>query len=74
MKGLVPKETCQSIIDLFESNEGKIRTSSNRSGGVQGGISNGEELYFRTAFKPTATVCASEASIPIPVFSKMLVA
>ena len=37
--------------DLYESRDGKVRTSSNRSGGVQGGISNGEELYFRTAFK-----------------------
>ena len=30
----------------------EVRTKSNRSGGVQGGISNGEELYFRVAFKP----------------------
>jgi chorismate synthase len=42
--------------DLFEDRDGKIRTKSNRSGGVQGGISNGEELFFRVAFKPTATV------------------
>ena len=49
--------------DLFESNEGKIRTSSNRSGGVQGGISNGEELYFRTAFKPTATVLKKQKTV-----------
>ena len=38
--------------DLFEKREGHIRAVTNRSGGVQGGISNGEELYFRTAFKP----------------------
>ena len=49
--------------DLFESNEGKVRTSSNRSGGVQGGISNGEELYFRTAFKPTATVLKKQKTV-----------
>ena len=42
--------------DLFEDRDGKIRTKSNRSGGVQGGISNGEEPFFRVAFKPTATV------------------
>lgn len=42
--------------DAFEVREGAIRTRTNRSGGVQGGISNGEELYFRVAFKPTATI------------------
>jgi chorismate synthase len=35
---------------------GHIRTASNRSGGVQGGISNGENIVFRVAFKPTATI------------------
>ena len=49
--------------DLFESNKGKIRTTSNRSGGVQGGISNGEEIYFRTAFKPTATVLQKQKTV-----------
>ncbi len=42
--------------DPFEMRGGKIRTASNNSGGVQGGISNGEEIYFRVAFKPTATI------------------
>ena len=42
--------------DAFEIRDDQVRTKSNRSGGVQGGISNGEELYFRIAFKPTATV------------------
>lgn len=49
--------------DLYESQDGKIRTASNRSGGVQGGISNGEELYFRTAFKPTATVIQKQKTV-----------
>ena len=49
--------------DLFESKDGKVRTSSNRSGGVQGGISNGEELFFRTAFKPTATVLQKQKTV-----------
>ena len=49
--------------DLFESKDGKVRTSSNRSGGVQGGISNGEELYFRIAFKPTATVLQKQQTV-----------
>jgi len=49
--------------DLFEEREGKVRTQSNRSGGVQGGISNGEELYFRIAFKPTATVLQMQKTV-----------
>jgi chorismate synthase len=42
--------------DPFEMHAGKIRAATNNSGGVQGGISNGEEIYFRVAFKPTATI------------------
>ena len=49
--------------DLYESRDGKVSTSSNRSGGVQGGISNGEELYFRIAFKPTATVLQKQKTV-----------
>jgi len=49
--------------DLFESKDGQVRTASNRSGGVQGGISNGEELYFRTGFKPTATVLQKQKTV-----------
>ena len=50
--------------DLFEkSQSGKICTQTNNSGGVQGGISNGEEIYFRVAFKPTATILKSQKTI-----------
>lgn len=49
--------------DLFEVRDGKIRTTTNRSGGVQGGISNGEELYFRVAFKPTATILQKQKTV-----------
>ena len=51
--------------DLFEHRDGEIRTATNRSGGVQGGISNGEELSFRIAFKPTATILRSQATVDI---------
>ena len=51
--------------DLFEKREGRIRAVTNRSGGVQGGISNGEELYFRTAFKPTATVLQEQQTVDL---------
>jgi chorismate synthase len=42
--------------DMFVKKEGTLGTSTNRSGGIQGGISNGEDIYFRVAFKPTATI------------------
>ncbi|MBP7142121.1 MAG: chorismate synthase [Opitutaceae bacterium] len=51
--------------DVFESREGRIRTATNRSGGVQGGISNGEELVFRVAFKPTATILRPQATVDV---------
>ena len=49
--------------DLFENREGRIRTVTNRSGGVQGGISNGEELVFNVAFKPTATILQAQSTV-----------
>jgi chorismate synthase len=49
--------------DPFEMRDGKIRTSSNRSGGVQGGITNGEDIIFRVAFKPTATIISTQDTV-----------
>ncbi|MGJ8638185.1 MAG: chorismate synthase [Opitutaceae bacterium] len=49
--------------DTFINKDGKIGTSSNRSGGVQGGISNGEEIVFRVAFKPTATIIQNQNTV-----------
>jgi chorismate synthase len=49
--------------DPFEMRSGKIRTATNNSGGVQGGISNGEEIYFRVAFKPTATIAHEQRTV-----------
>src|SRR5436305_853480 len=51
--------------DPFEMRGGKIRTATNNSGGVQGGISNGEEIYFRVAFKPTATILQPQKTVDI---------
>jgi chorismate synthase len=42
--------------DAFRMCAGEVRTTTNRSGGIQGGISNGEAIFFRVAFKPTATI------------------
>lgn len=44
------------VNDTFVSDNGKISTLTNNSGGIQGGISNGEDIYFRVAFKPVATL------------------
>jgi chorismate synthase len=49
--------------DPFETRAGKIRTATNNSGGVQGGISNGEQIYFRVAFKPPATIALEQKTV-----------
>lgn len=49
--------------DPFEMREGRVRTKSNRSGGMQGGISNGEDVVFRVAFKPTATIAREQETV-----------
>jgi chorismate synthase len=49
--------------DPFFNASGKVRTRTNRSGGVQGGISNGEEIVIRVAFKPTATILREQETV-----------
>ena len=49
--------------DPYVMREGEVRTTSNRSGGVQGGISNGEDIVIRVAFKPTATIARRQATV-----------
>jgi chorismate synthase len=49
--------------DEFYNDHGRIRTKTNLSGGVQGGISNGEDIYFRVAFKPVATIMQDQPSV-----------
>jgi chorismate synthase len=49
--------------DIIEKKEGQVQTRTNFSGGIQGGISNGEEIYFRVAFKPVATIMQDQDSI-----------
>ena len=49
--------------DEFVNEAGKIRTKTNHSGGIQGGISNGEDIYFRVAFKPVATIMQDQESV-----------
>lgn len=49
--------------DIFVNKQGLIQTLSNYSGGIQGGISNGMDIYFRVAFKPVATIVQTQASV-----------
>jgi chorismate synthase len=49
--------------DPFRAEDGKVHTTSNRSGGIQGGISNGETIYFQVAFKPVATVMHEQDTV-----------
>jgi chorismate synthase len=49
--------------DAFVARGGRVRTEGNRSGGVQGGISNGENIVIRVAFKPTATVMKAQRTV-----------
>lgn len=51
--------------DAFVSEEGKITTRSNHSGGIQGGISNGQDIYFRVAFKPVATILMEQETVDL---------
>jgi chorismate synthase len=49
--------------DAFYTENGKVKTKTNHSGGIQGGISNGEDIYFNVAFKPVATIMRDQSSI-----------
>jgi len=49
--------------DHFYMEDGRVRTQTNHSGGIQGGISNGEPILFRVAFKPTATIMTEQATV-----------
>ncbi len=51
--------------DPFRAIDGRVRTTANRSGGVQGGISNGETIFFRVAFKPVATVMHEQETVDL---------
>ena len=51
--------------DAFYNEGGRIRTRTNRSGGIQGGISNGENIVIRGAFKPTATIMRPQETVDV---------
>ena len=49
--------------DVFINENGRITTRTNNSGGIQGGISNGQDIYFRVAFKPVATILTEQETV-----------
>ncbi|MDU1891266.1 MAG: chorismate synthase [Dysgonomonas sp.] len=51
------------VNDVFYNDNGKISTHTNHSGGIQGGISNGQDIYFRVAFKPVATILMHQDTV-----------
>lgn len=51
------------VNDEFYNDNGTIRTKTNHSGGVQGGITNGEDIYFRVLFKPVATILTEQETV-----------
>ena len=51
------------VNDEFYNDNGKIRTRTNNSGGIQAGISNGQDIYFRVAFKPVSTILRDQKTV-----------
>lgn len=51
--------------DVFINDNGRISTRTNHSGGIQGGISNGQDIYFRVAFKPVATLLTEQETVTL---------
>ena len=51
--------------DIFRSVDGQVTTATNHSGGIQGGISNGQDIYFRVAFKPVATLLKQQDTVDL---------
>ena len=69
-KGFEYGDICQhldkrgsEVNDLFVNRDSRIRTLTNHSGGIQGGITNGEDIYFTVSFKPVATVLKEQPTI-----------
>lgn len=58
----VPFDSPQ-VVGQAAQDDKKIKTSTNHSGGIQGGISNGEDIYFNVAFKPVATIMRDQQSV-----------
>lgn len=58
-------ERGSQVNDVFINDQGRISTRTNHSGGIQGGISNGQDIYFRVAFKPVATILTKQETVDL---------
>lgn len=58
-------ERGSQVNDVFINDDGRISTRTNHSGGIQGGISNGQDIYFRVAFKPVATILTKQETVDL---------
>ena len=58
--------------DPFRAKGGRVYTTTNRSGGIQGGITNGQTIYFRVAFKPVATVMLEQDTVDVDLHNTTL--
>ena len=63
-EGIAERGSAQND-EFIPDGQGGITTKSNRSGGIQGGISNGQDIYFRVAFKPVATILKEQQTVDI---------
>ena len=64
LKGSEHNDAFYTVADADRIGKGSnVRTKTNHSGGIQGGISNGEDIYFRVAFKPVATIIPAQESV-----------
>lgn len=70
--GVTQKGSVQN--DIFYNENGHILTRANHSGGIQGGISNGQDIYFRVAFKPIATILREQQTVDVNGEETMLAA
>ena len=61
--GTKEKGSKQNDIFILKENKNSIKTETNNSGGIQGGISNGEDIYFTVGFKPVATIMQDQQTI-----------
>ena len=73
MEGTLQKGSEQN--DVFDHQDGKVVTLTNNSGGIQGGLSNGEAIVMEAGFKPVATLIQNQPSIdtegkPVDIMGK----